>query len=197
MQEWIIQFGAHHQYLIYVAILLIAIVEGPVLSMIFGALLSLGYFSLIPIYLTLMLGDVISDVTLYHIGRKYGHSVVRRFGKYFNVTEKEIAKAEKLFHENTYKILFVSKITNGFGLSFAVLTTAGIVRIPFRKYLLTNIAGQMIWSGALLAVGYFFSQSYIHINNIFGRVFLIALALAMLYWLYRYIVRIRSTIIDQ
>ena len=187
MQQWLIQFGAHHEYLIYAVVLLVAIVEGPVLSMIFGVLIRLGFFSFWPIYITLMLGDIVGDTGWYYVGYHYGRRAVARFGKRFGVTEKEVAKAEKLFHENTSKILFVSKVTNGFGLSLVVLMTAGITRIPFKKYLVTNIAGQLIWSGMLIAAGYFFSDSYMRINSALGKIGLVVIVFALLYALFRYV----------
>jgi membrane-associated protein len=195
MQQWLIQFGTHHQYLIYFLTVLVAIVEGPILSMIFGVLLHLGYFSLIPAYIALMLGDILGDTAWYYLGYHYGRSAIRKFGKRFNITEEGVEKAEKLFHRHKTKILFISKITNGIGFSVVVLVTAGIARIPFRKYLAVNIAGQMIWSGLLLAVGYFFSSSYQHINSVAGKIVLVLVLLGALYGLYRYVVSVRAKII--
>ena len=192
MQQWIIQFGTHHQDLIYGAVLLIAIVEGPILSMIFGVLLRLGYFSLAPVYITLMLGDIIGDTGWYYLGYHYGRAAIKRFGSRFGITDKEVEKAEKLFHGHTYKILFISKITNGFGLSIVTLLTAGITRVPFRKYLATNVAGQLIWSGLLIAAGYFFSDSYMRINSIFGKIGLVAIIAAVIFVIARYAIKLHK-----
>lgn len=186
MQQWLIQFGAHHPFLVYIPVVLVAAIEGPILSMIFGVLLRLGYFSFIPVYAALMLGDLIGDVGWYYIGYHYGRAAIKRFGTKFNITEKGVEKTEKLFHEHKTKILFISKITNGFGLALVVLATAGIVRIPFKKYIAVNIAGQFVWSGTLLAVGYFFGESYTRINSVAGKVFLVVGFAAALYGLYRY-----------
>lgn len=186
MQQWLIQFGMHHQYLVYIPVVLAAVLEGPLLSMVFGLLLRLGYFSFIPVYAALMLGDLIGDVAWYYIGYHYGRSAIRRFGKRFNITEKGVEKTEKLFLKNKTKILLISKVTNGFGLALVVLATAGIVRIPFKRYLAVNLAGQFVWSGLLLAVGYFFGESYMRIDSIAGKVFLVVAFTAALYGLYRY-----------
>ena len=192
MEQWLIQFGLHHQFLVYVPVTIVAILEGPILSMFFGVLLKLGYFSLIPVYASLMLGDLIGDVVWYYIGYHYGRSAIKRFGKKFNITEEGVERVEKRFHENKTKILFISKITNGFGLALVTLTTAGIVRIPFKRYITVNIVGQFIWSGTLLAVGYFFSDSYQHIGSVAGKVFLIVGFAAVFYGLYRYNKAIRT-----
>ena len=192
MQHWLIQFGMNHQYLVYIPIVAVAIVEGPVLSMAFGVLLRLGYFSFLPVYAALMLGDVIGDVGWYYVGYHYGQSAIKRFGARFGVTEEKVEKAKKLFHENKAKILFVSKITNGLGFSVVVLMTAGLVRIPFKKYFAINMAGQVVWSGALLAVGYFLSDSYLRINSIVGKAFLGLVVAIALFAIFLYTKSLRA-----
>jgi len=170
MEAWLITFGTTHSYLIYALITLVGILEGPILSVLLGIILRLGYFSLVPVYIALMLGDLIGDVAWYHIGYHYGHRAIKKFGARFGITEAGVLRMEKLFHENKHKILFISKITNGFGLSIVTLTTAGIVRIPFLRYMTINIIGQLIWSGMLLGIGYFFSDSYMRIHSVAGKI---------------------------
>lgn len=177
MQEWLIHFGASHQYLIYAVIIILACAEGPILSMIFGVLIRLGYFKFAPVYAALMVGDLLGDVIWYYIGFHFGHRFVRRFGKYFGITEEGVNKMTHLFHRFHSPILFISKISNGLGLAIVTLMTAGMVRIPFLKYLSVNLIGQFIWSGLLIGVGYFFSHLYIQFDNILSRASIIGFAI--------------------
>ena len=62
-------------------------------------------------------------------------------------------KIEVFFHKHQDKILFISKITMGFGFAVATLFTAGLVKIPFKKYAMFNFLGGFVWTGFLLAVG--------------------------------------------
>lgn len=179
MQEWLIQLSQNHSYIVYAIIIILACAEGPILSMIFGVLIKLGYFGFIPVYIALMLGDVIGDSGWYYVGRRYGHGFIKRFGKYFSVTEGGVEKMTKIFHTYKHPILFVSKISNGFGFSLVTLITAGMVKIPFGKYLFTNLLGQFVWSGILLGVGYFFSNLYIQVDTWMSRVGIIALFVAL------------------
>lgn len=165
MQEWIIHFASSHEYLIYAVIIITACAEGPILSMIFGVLIRLGYFGFWPVYTALMIGDLLGDSIWYYVGRKYGHRFIARFGKYVDVTEGRVEKVEQFFHKHKHPVLFFSKISNGFGLSAAVLFTAGIVQIPFARYIFTNLLGQFIWSGFLIGVGYYFSHAYMLVNS--------------------------------
>jgi membrane-associated protein len=180
MQEWLIQLVNQHTFWVYAVVVVLACAEGPILSMIFGVLLRLQVVSLLPIYAVLMVGDLIGDTFWYYIGRKFGHSFVGRFGKYFSITEESVAKVTNIFHKYKHYILFISKISNGLGFSLVTLMVAGMVKIPFLRYLFVNATGQFIWTGLLLTVGYFFGNAYIAINNIFGKIALIALFIVLI-----------------
>jgi len=180
MQEFLIQLFVHHSYAVYGFIVITASAEGPILSIIGGILLKMGYFSLFPLYGALMFGDLIGDTVWYSIGFYFGHGFVSRFGKYFNVTEERILKVEEIFHRYKNSILFISKISNGLGFAIVTLLAAGMVKIPFRRYILINLSGQFIWSGLLIAVGYFFSHLYSQLDTLFGRLSLVALFVFLL-----------------
>ena len=61
----------------YQVIFPIAVFEGPIITLICGFLLSLGYLSLIPTLIIVFLGDVISDTFLFGVGR-YGRKIVEK-----------------------------------------------------------------------------------------------------------------------
>ncbi len=143
----------------------LAIAEGPVVMMISGFLVRLGFFAFLPIYFILMAGDLTGDVVWYNIGRHGARSFIEKYGKFFSVTEREVEKAEKFFNEHQAKILFISKITMGFGFALATLMAAGAARVSFKKYMLINFLGQFIWTGLLMAVGYFLGNLYVLVDQ--------------------------------
>jgi membrane protein DedA with SNARE-associated domain len=174
----------------YLVIVPGAIIEGPILSIICGLLIRLDLLGLIPTYLLLMLGDLIGDVIWYSAGFHWGKALVIRFGKYFSVTEKSLMIIEKLFHKYHFSILIISKLLMGFGFPGAVLATAGIVKLPFKKFILYNAIGQIIWSGALIAIGYYVGDTYLKINGglgIFSLISVFILVIALLFGLAKYI----------
>src|SRR3954464_8070499 len=99
----------------YFLLLPIAVVEGPLVMMISGFFLKLGFLSFLPAYLLLVAGDFIGDILWYGVGYHFGHGFIKRFGKFFSINEKEVATIERLFHKHHNYILFISKITMGFG----------------------------------------------------------------------------------
>ena len=186
MQEWLINLSTNHTALVYIFIVLFAFAEGPFLSMVFGVVIRMGYFSIFPVYLALMAGDLIGDVFWYYIGFFYGYGFIRRFGKYFNITEQDIEKVKIIFHKYKHPILFISKITNGFGFALATLMTAGMVKISFRKYIAVNVIGQFIWTGILMSIGYFFGNLYLKVNAIAGKIFIVAIFAILIIAFMRY-----------
>lgn len=175
--------------MVYILIAVLACAEGPWLSLIFGVLLRMSYFSFIPVYMSLIAGDLLGDAGWYYLGRRYGHRFVLKYGKYFNVTERGVERMTRLFHRYKHSVLFLSKISNGFGLAIVTLMTAGMVGIPFVRYMLVNLSGQLIWTGLLLGVGFFFTHLYITVHSLLGRVFLAAATVALIivgirYWKY-------------
>jgi membrane protein DedA with SNARE-associated domain len=175
MQDWLIMFSAHYPYIIYGLIIVLACAEGPILSMIFGVLIRFGFFSLLPVYIALMVGDLLGDTIWYWIGRRFGHPFIARFGRYFNITEGSVEKVTGIFHKYKHYILIGSKVTNGFGFALVTLVTAGMVKIPFWEYMSANALGQCVWTGLLLSVGYFFSNFYLTVDSILGKMSVVAL----------------------
>ncbi len=186
MQDFLIQLSGAHVLWAYFTIIVVAILEGPILSVILGIILRLGYFAATPIFIVLMIGDLLGDMIWYGIGRRWGLGFVKRFGKYVNVTENSIEKMKELFHRHSGRILFISKVSNGFGFALAVLMTAGMTHIPFKKYMAVNLLGQIVWTGVLIGTGYFFGHLYSMVDSALGYVSITALAVVILFAFFGY-----------
>lgn len=195
MESWLLHIAANHAYLVYVVIGIAGIIEGPILAVLMGIMVRAGYFGFLPIYITLMLADLVGDIGMYYLGYHYGRRFVIRFGKRFSVTEESVQKMETLYHKHKHKILFISKLTGGLGLPVVTLVTAGIVKIPFYRYMTVNFFGQVIWSAMLLCLGYFFGGLYSTISSVLGKSFLVGIVVVLVFVLYRYSKKIRKTIV--
>lgn len=174
----------------YLIIIPGAIFEGPILSIICGLLIRLDVLNFWYAYFFLMLGDLIGDVLWYWAGYHWGKKLILKFGKYFSITEESIEIVKKLYHRYHFSILVASKLTMGLGFPGAVLATAGIVRISFRKFMLYNLIGQFVWTGGLIAIGYFVGEAYITINGgleIFSLIAVILLAIVALFGFGKYV----------
>ncbi len=179
MEAYLVQLSIEHSYLIYASIVILGFLEGPFLSLFCGVLIRLGHLYVFPVYLSLMIGDLIGDALWYYLGLRFGHRFVKRYGEYFSITSERIEKVTDIFHKYKKPILFVSKIGNGFGFALVTLFTAGMVRIPFGFYMFVNGLAQFVWTGLLLGAGYYFSNLYLTIDSVLGKMSIIAFAIAV------------------
>ncbi len=176
----------------YFIVFVLCIVEGPVVMISSGFLYRLGQFELAPLYFSLMGGDFVADLLWYGVGRFGAAPLINKFGRFLNITPEIISKIERRFKTYQNKILFISKITMGFGFALATLIVAGMLRVNFKKYAFLNLAGGFIWTAFLLCAGYFFGNIYAIVAKPFKIVFLILLAgaiIAGLWGINRYLVK--------
>lgn len=139
-----------------------------------GFLVQTKVLLLWPTYFALIIGDFMADIIWYFLGRKGGLKIAHsRFGKFMGLNDKNIKMTETYFHKYHTSILFISKLTTGFGFAPVVLFTAGLVKIPFKKYCLVNFFGGFVWVGFLMALGYSFSHLFVTIENISGKITLV------------------------
>ncbi len=153
----------------------LAIAEGPVVMMICGLLVRLGFFEFWAIYFILIAGDLTGDVVWYLVGRHGARSFIHKYGRFLSLTEANVEKAERFFQNHHIKILLISKITMGFGFAIATLIAAGAAKVPFKKYFAINFFGQFVWTGILMAVGYFLGNLYFVVDKGLRWAFVIAL----------------------
>jgi membrane protein DedA with SNARE-associated domain len=150
------------------------ILEGPILMIASGFFLKLGFFSLIPLYCVLVIGDLVADIGWYYVGYYFAEPIFKKQGRFFGVTPEIFEKMKKLVHDHQTKILLGSKVTIGFGLAIATVISAGAARVPIRKYILLNTIGEIFLAATLLTIGYFFGQFYSSIFDGFKIIFLVA-----------------------
>lgn len=164
----------------YPAIFVLTFFEGPVTMTAVGFLYKLGYFNLILAYASLLLGDLVGDVVWYFLGKHGGHRFIRRFGKYLSLDEEKVKGYTQAFRTHEGKIVFLSKITMGFGFAIGVLFAAGMAHVPLKKFILLNILGGFIWTAFLLFLGFSFGNIYTHISEDLKIVSIIAFVILLL-----------------
>ena len=152
------------------------IIEGPVATIIAAMLASLGAFNVFVVFIFSILGDLIGDVALYGAGHRYGMGFVRHVGKYMGITEKLVLRMERYFAAHGGKTIFAVKSTTG--LCWATFVAAGIVKMDFKKFVKYSILGGIVWSGFLVAMGYFYGYLWrelkVYISQIGLIIFFVA-----------------------
>ncbi len=136
----------------YAVLFPIAFLEGPILSVMVGFLVSAGFIKLLPSFGILMFADVVRDVASYYVGKLWHPK--------FAVTKlgKRMAGMNRLWHEHTFKAMMLAKWS--YGLSFPLLISAGLAKVPIRSFVVSALVATTLQYAVLMAVGYYFGESY-------------------------------------
>ena len=161
--------------------------EGSAVMMGGGYLLHLGVVTFLPLYVTLLVADIASDIMWYVIGYHGARSFVTRWGSYIKVTPEILNVLTEKFHKHDTRVLVISKLSMGFGFAVGVLLTAGMVRIPFFKFLIITILGSLVWVLFLIGLGYLLGNILISIPLVFQVALVVAGIFGFLAF-YRYLV---------
>jgi len=161
--QYIFEFLKHYGYF---AMLPLMIIEGPVVTIISAMLASLGAFSWLVVLIFSIAGDMIGDIILYWLGYRFGMGFVNKIGKYMGITEKLVVRMEKYFQNHGGKTIFAVKSTTG--LCWATFVAAGIVKMDPKKFIKYSFMGGIIWSGFLVAMGYFYGYLWRSMKHYIG-----------------------------
>lgn len=143
----------------YLAILLLMTVESaavPVPSEVImpfaGALAATGRFNIVAVILLGTAGNVVGSYIAWAIGRAGGPPLIRRFGKYVLLKERDLDRAEAWFGKRGEGAVLVSRmlpVVRGF-ISFP----AGAARMQPMRFGLYTALGSLPWSAGLAVAGY-------------------------------------------
>ncbi len=142
-----------------------AFLEGPMLMVASGFLLKHHLLKLVPLFVALMVGDLLGDIMWYYVGYFFAEPLIRKNGRWFGVTLEIFEKTKNLFNKHHKNILLISKMTLGFGVAKGVLMAAGAARVPFKKFLILNTLGELFLIAVLLGLGYFFGNMYTLVSH--------------------------------
>ncbi len=143
----------------YILLFPIAIMEGPIVSVIAGFLVSLGIFNLFIVYAIIVVGDILGDAFWYLLGRYGGHwKYTQPIKNFFKLTPERIEQTRERFHTHRYKMMMASKLIHGVG--SAGLFTAGLVRVPYMTFASTCLVVTLAQAAFFVGLGYFFGEAY-------------------------------------
>lgn len=151
-------------------------VPGQTMLMAAGVFAGAGRLNVVGVAILGFLAAVAGDNVGHLIGHFGGRRLVLRYGRYVFVTERRLAKAEAFFGRNGGKIVGVARFVDGLRQLNGVV--AGIVGMPWRKFLAFNALGAAAWVGVWTAAGYFAGGHLPAIYQGFHRYQTVVLAVA-------------------
>jgi membrane protein DedA with SNARE-associated domain len=164
----------------------IAVVEGPIITVIAAYAASLGYLNLPAVFCVVVAADLLGDAVLYLLGHSWHQLTLRGWTPRFGVNEERLLILEEHFKRHGPKTLLVGKLTHSAG--FLVLLAGGASRMPFGAFIWYNFLGTLLKSSFFIVLGYAFGYAYNQIDSYIFRISTIILFIAVLagvYWLSR------------
>lgn len=131
---------------------------------------------------------IIGDNIGYLLGRAGGYRLLRRYGRYVRLDERKLKVGRYLFDRHGGKVVF-------FGRFISILRTyaaflAGTNRMPWRKFLVFNAAGGILWA-AVYGLGAFALGTAVHrvttVVSIVGGIVAVAAVAAIVVYLRRHL----------
>lgn len=165
----------------YIFLFLIAVVEGPIITIIAAFLAAQGFFNIYLVYAIVLVGDLAGDVLYYSIGRFARLRPFAWLAAKIGMTTERFALVERAVEQHGGKMLLIAKYSQT---GFLALPAAGAARMPMGKFLAYNLAGSVPKSFILVLVGWFFGYAYNSINSYLIRISLVLALGAILVLLY-------------
>lgn len=154
-------------------------IGGPILALVAGILTSLGYLHPLATYAMLLVCDVVPDTIYYYIGASMDRKkFVERYGKRIGLHHGSIDFIERLWRDHTVKSMMVSKWA--YGLSGPLLMSAGLVNMPFKRYISYSFTITMAQYIVLYWLGFTYGSSYkLLVGSIHSMEYIVAGAIGL------------------
>lgn len=126
---------------------------------------------------------IIGDNIGYWIGDKGGYRLVRRFGPKVRFDERKFKVGRYLFDRYGSRVVFFGRFVSVLRTYAAFL--AGTMRMPWRRFLVANAAGGIIWAGIYTLASYLAGHALSQISGPLNIVLaIVGLAVAAMFILF-------------
>jgi membrane-associated protein len=127
------------------------------------------------------LGDNLGFALGYYGGRR----LLERYQSFFRVEKPVVERGERLFARYGSLTIFFARFV--FGMRIIAGPLAGVLRMPWKRFILFNFLGAALWVSVISSVGYFFGRHWDRLEREIKRLDLAAavallLIAAFLWW---------------
>lgn len=108
-------------------------------------------------------GEVAGGVVAYFVGYFGGRPAIRRYGRFVLISDEELEKGESWFGRYGDWIVLVTRLLPAVR-SF-IAFPAGVVRMPFWRFLAYSAVGSLVWCAVLAIVGHSLGQHWASVST--------------------------------
>ncbi|WP_373480528.1 DedA family protein [Geminocystis sp.] len=128
-------------------------IPGETITIIGGFLAGSGELNYWFVLLTAITGAITGDNFGYWLGRIGGWKFLLKLSRFFRLPDDEVEKAKIKFIENAAKAVFFGRFITLLRIFAGPI--AGIVEMPYPKFLFYNFMGATIWGVIVVTIAYF------------------------------------------
>lgn len=141
----------------YLLLAVLVAIEGPIATLFGAAAASAGLMRPWYVFFAAAIGNLTADTLWYSVGYMGRIEWLFHFGKRLGLRRDLLEHLKHNMIEHATKVLFLAKLT----VSFVIpsLITAGLLRLPLRRWLPALIAAETMWTGSLVLIGFYTTEA--------------------------------------
>ncbi|MBX6355959.1 MAG: DedA family protein [Micromonosporaceae bacterium] len=152
------------------------VLPGETAAILGGVAASQGHASLAGMLLIVVLAAVVGDSVGYEVGKQLGPrilgiSLLRR-------RADQLERARSFLARRGGVAVFLGRFTAFFRAVMPAL--AGIAQMPYRRFLVFNVAGGLVWGAGVVLLGFLAGNSYEAVERVAGRAVAVVLVVVVL-----------------
>ena len=142
-----------------------------------GFLINLGFIRTYPTLVVVFVGILTGDLTMYSIGRKWGHGIITHRHLHEIFSEKRLAWVRQFFCDHGSKTILIARFISGFRV--AAFLAAGTMGMKPGQFVLLDSLGALIMVPLLVSLGYYFGLKIGWLGEVFSRLDYLLIVLAI------------------
>jgi len=150
-------------YVSYLVLAVLVAVEGPVATLLGAAAASAGFMKPELVFLSAACGNMMADLLWYYLGYAGRVNWIFKHSSWFGWNRAKMDHLMQGMHDHAPKILFLAKLTAAF--TIPSLMAAGFSRVPVRRWLPFLAIAETLWTGSLVFMGFYATESIKQIQN--------------------------------
>ena len=141
----------------YILLAVLVAIEGPIATLLGAVAASAGIMNPFLVFIAAATGNLTADTLWYSAGLLGKMDWLLKLSKRVGVNPQYLERLEAVLQKHAPLILFFSKLT--ISPMIPALIATGLIKYPWRRWFPYVFMGEMIWTGSLVAIGYFGLQA--------------------------------------
>jgi membrane protein DedA with SNARE-associated domain len=141
----------------YLLLAALVAVEGPIATLLGAAAASAGLMRAPLVFFSAAAGNMVADSLWYLLGYTGKIETALRLGRLVGLRRKHVLRLTNAMEKHGLKILFFAKLTAGF--MIPSLISAGLIRLPWKRWFPVLALGEAIWTGLLVLIGFYTTEA--------------------------------------